>query len=132
MPFNSPTYVSPGYSGRGAAIQLLSSSSQYLTIANYMNFYQRSLSVEAWVYPLAVYTGVPYVDMIIYGQTNSTQFGQFMWMMLRNGSNYGAFFGNDVWGPTMLKVNQWQHMAFTYNMSTSTQTVYLNGFAGNI
>ena len=131
MPFNSPTYVSPGYSGRGAAIQLLSSSSQYLTIANYMNFYQRSLSVEAWIYPLAVYTGVPYVDMIIYGQTNSSQFSQYMWMMLRNGSNYGAFYANDVWGPTLFKVNQWQHIAFTYDISTTTQIVYLNGVRGN-
>ena len=32
-----------------------------------MNFYQRSLTVEAWVYPLAVYIGSPYIDSIIYG-----------------------------------------------------------------
>ena len=131
VPANGPTYVTPGYNGRGAAIQLLSNASQCLTVANYMNFYQRSLTVEAWVYPLAVYTGNPYVDMIIYGQTNSSQFSQYMWMMLRNGSNYGAFFANDVWGPTLFQVNQWQHMAFTYDISSTTQIVYLNGVTGN-
>ena len=130
VPINSPQYVSPGYNGRGSAIQVLSNQSQCLTIANYMNFYHRSLSVEAWIYPFAVYTGNPYVDAIIYGQTNSSAFSQYMWMMLQNGSNYGAFFGNDVWGPTLFRINRWQHMAFTYNYTTTTQTVYINGVAG--
>jgi len=96
-----------------------------------MNFYQRSLTVEAWIYPFAIYTGSPYVDMIIYAQTNSSTLYQYMWMMLRNGSIYGAFFGDDVWGPTLFKANQWQHMAFTYNYTTLTQVVYINGVAGN-
>ncbi|CAF3513171.1 unnamed protein product [Rotaria socialis] len=125
--FNSPQYISPGYNGRGYAIQLLSYSSQYLTVANYMNFYQTSLTVEAWIYPLAVYTGTPYSDMIIYAQTNSSASNQYMWMMLRNGKNYGAFFANDVTGPTMFQVNQWQHMAFTYDYAAGTQVVYVNG-----
>jgi hypothetical protein len=96
-----------------------------------MNFYQTSLTVEAWIYPFAVYTGNPYVDMIIYAQTQAGSPGYYMWMMLRNGSNYGAFFGDDTWGPTMFKANQWQHMAFTYNYATGTQVVYINGVAGN-
>ena len=29
-----------------------------------------------------------------------------------------------------LQANRWYHMAFTYNMSTTTQTVYINGVAG--
>ena len=131
VPVNSPQYVSPGYNGRGSAIQLLSNQSQCLTVANYMNFYRRSLSVEAWIYPFAIFTGNPWVDALIYGQTNSSTFSQYMWMMLRNGSNYGAFFYNDVWGPTLFRANRWQHIAFTYNYATTTQTVYINGVAGN-
>lgn len=131
VPINNPQYVSPGYNGRGYAIQVLSNQSQCLTVANYMNFYQRSLSVEAWIYPLAVYTGSPYVDMIVYAQTSSVLVSQYMWMMLRNGGNYGAFFGNDVIGQTMFQPNQWQHMAFTYDYATATQTVYINGVTGN-
>jgi hypothetical protein len=123
--------VSPGYNGQGAAIQILSAQSQCLTIQNQMNFYQRSLTVEAWIYPLAVYSSSSYVDMVIYAQTNASSVNQYMWMMLRNGKNYGAFFGNDVTGPTLFQANQWQHIAFTYNYATTTQTVYVNGVAGN-
>lgn len=131
VPYNNPQYVSPGYNGRGYAIQLLSTQSQYLTVSNHMNFYQTSLTVEAWIYPLAIYTGTPYSDMIIYAQTNSSMQYQYMWLMLRNGQSYGAFFVDDVSGPTVLQANQWQHIAFTYNYATSTQVVYVNGVAGN-
>ena len=93
-----------------------------------MNFYQRSLTVEAWVYPLTVSLSS---DAIIYAQIQSATFGHYMLMMLRNGRNYAAFFANDVTGPTVLQANRWYHMAFTYDMSTTTQTVYINGVAGN-
>jgi hypothetical protein len=96
-----------------------------------MNFYVKSLTVEAWIYPLAVYSGSPYVDSMIFGQTYAGTTGYLMWMMLRNGKNYGAFWGDDVTGPTVFQVNQWQHMAFTYNLTTGTQVVYVNGIAGN-
>jgi len=96
-----------------------------------MNFYQTSLTVEAWVYPLAIYTGNPYVDMMVYSQTYASTYYYYMWMFLRNGSIYGAFWGDDAWGPTLYQVNQWQHMAFTYNYATLTQVVYRNGVAGN-
>jgi hypothetical protein len=96
-----------------------------------MNFYQKSLTVEAWIYPFAIYIANPYADSIIYSQTNSSVLYQYMRMMLRNGKNYGAFFGDDVTGPTVFQVNQWQHIAFTYNYSTMTQVVYVNGVAGN-
>ena len=132
-PVNNPQYVSPGYDGRGSAIRLRQNLSQCLNISKYMNFYQRSLTVEAWIYPLNIYihSGSGYIDSIIYAQTNSSTLNQYMWMMLRNGRNYGAFFGNDVWGPTVLQTNQWQHMAFTYDIGTKTQTVYVNGVVGN-
>lgn len=71
-----------------------------------------------------------YVDMLIYAQTNSAVMGQYMWMMLRNGKIYGAFFGNDVSGPTVFQANKWYHMAFTYDLASSTQTVYVNGVVG--
>ena len=130
VPVNNPTYVTPGYNGCGAAIQLRAASTQYLTIATFMNFYQKSFTVEAWVYPLSVYIGSPYADSMVYGQTNSSNVGQYMWMMLRNGRIYGAFFGMDVTGPTVLQANRWYHMAFTYNIPTTTQTVYINGIIG--
>ncbi|CAF1183323.1 unnamed protein product [Adineta steineri] len=128
VPVNNPQYISPGYNGRGYAIRLLSNKSQYLTIANYMDFYNTSLTVEAWIYPLAVFISTTsYVDMIIYAQTNTTAQYQYMWMMLKNGKSYGTFFYDDISGSTTFQVNQWQHIAFTYDYATTTQVVYING-----
>lgn len=131
VPINSPTYVSPGYNGRGYAIQLRRVSSQYLTIANYLNFYHRSLTVEAWVYPFTIYTANPYDDTVIYGQTYNISRGLYMCMLLRNGKNYGTFYSDDIMGSTMFQAYRWQHMAFTYDYNTMTQTVYVNGIVGN-
>ena len=96
-----------------------------------MNFYEKSLTVEAWIYPFTICTGYPYIDSIIYAQSSFSPSTRIMWMMLRNGKNYGAFQGNDAPGSTMFATNQWHHMAFTYNYSTLTQTVYVNGVIGN-
>ncbi|UJR10924.1 hypothetical protein I4U23_015109 [Adineta vaga] len=132
IPYNNPVYISPGYNGRGSTIQILSNASQYLTVANYMNFYNKSLTVEAWIYPLAVFSSSTYIDMIIYAQTNTTQQPQLMWLMLRNGKGYGAFYANDVIGPTAFLPNRWQHIAFTYDRRTATQVIYYNGVADSI
>ncbi|CAF4132889.1 unnamed protein product, partial [Adineta steineri] len=93
-----------------------------------MNFYNTSLTVEAWIYPLAVFISTTsYVDMVIYAQTNTTAQYQYMWMMLRNGKSYGTFFYDDISGATTFQVNRWQHVAFTYDYATTTQVVYING-----
>ena len=126
-PANNPQYVSPGYNGRGFAIQLRSNLSQCLTIPNYMSFYQRSFSVEAWLYPLTVLSS----DMIVYSQTQVAALGQYMWLALRGGNSLGAFFGDDVSGTTLFHPNEWQHIALTYNYATTTQIVYINGVAGD-
>lgn len=130
-PLNNPQYISSGYNGRGAAIQLLSNQSQYLTIANQTSFYKRSFTVEAWIYPFQIFISSPYIDMMIYGQYNASMIGYFMWVFLRNGKSYGAFYGNDVSGSTIYQPNQWQHIAFTYNYTTLTQIIYFNGVVSN-
>ena len=131
VPVNSPIYVSPGYNGRGQAIQLRQNLSQYLTIANYMNFYQRSLTVEAWIYPLTICSGSPYIDSTVFSQLNSSTLGQGMLLLVRDGITYGSLFFDDIAGSTMIGVRQWHHVAFTYNYMTLTQTVYIDGVAGN-
>ena len=132
VPVNSPVYASPGYNGRGHKILLRRNLSQYLTVANYMNFYRQSLTVEAWIYPLTLCTTDSFVDYMIFAQTNSSVIGQLMWFMLRNPRVYGAFHASDVVGLTMIGTNQWQHIAFTYDYPTHTQTVYLNGIIGKV
>jgi len=132
VPVNSPVYVSPGYNGRGQMILLRKSSSQYLTVSNHMSFYRQSLTIEAWIYPLTACLTDTIIDYMIFAQTDSSVIGQLMWFMLRNPRVYGAFFGNDVVGLTMIGINQWHHIAFTYDYATQTQTVYVNGIVGKV
>ncbi|CAF1181192.1 unnamed protein product [Adineta steineri] len=97
-----------------------------------MDFYNRSFTVEAWIYPSTISTGSPYVDMVIYAQTSATQIYQVMYMMLRNGTGYGAFYGDDVQGSTIFQAHEWQHIAFTYDYTMTTQVIYINGVADAI
>ena len=134
IPNGSPQYVSPGYDGRGFAIKLNQSRSQTLTISNHMNFYQKSLTVEVWIYPLTI-SGIANSiinDAYIYAQIQVGATGYFMVMLIRCGRIYGGFFNNDVSGTTMIGILQWQHLAFTYNYTTMTQTVYVDGVLGKL
>ena len=131
-PVNSPVYVSPGYNGRGQMILLRRSLSQYLIVSNHMNFYRQSLTVEAWIYPLTVCPTDAISDYMIFTQTDSSVIGQLMWFILRSATVYGAFFGPDVKGLTMIATNQWHHIAVTYDYSTRTHTVYVNGIIGKV
>jgi len=127
-PLNNPEFISPGYNGRGSAVQLFRNRSQCFSVPNHMNFYNKSFTMEAWIYPsinaLTVY------DAIIYLQINASLAGQAMYTSLRYGRFIGAFMFIDAYGLTIFKPNQWQHLAFTSNFSTRTQTVYLNGVIG--
>jgi len=49
-----------------------------------------------------------------------------MYTSLRNGRFLDAFYLVDIYGATIFQPNQWQHLAFTYNFSTRTQTAYYN------
>ena len=99
-----------------------------------MNFYEKSLTIEAWIYPLTIYGSSTFSlssDAYIYTQINSLSLNQMVSILIRNGRIYGAFFGNDVFGTTMIGILQWQHVAFTYNHTTMTQVVYVDGVLGN-
>ena len=130
VPLNNPEFISPGYNGRGSAIQFIRNRSQCLSIVNHMDFYNKSFTVEAWVYPFTVYIPVQ-LEMAVYSQINSTITGQYMFTSIRSGKILGAFYAGDVFGSTIFQENQCQHFAFTYNLTTKTQTVYFNGISDN-
>mgnify|MGYP001028190944 CR=1 FL=1 len=130
-PVNGPTYVSPGYNGRGSAIKLDRSSSQYLIVPSFMSFYQMSLTFEVWIYPFTVATADPIADFVIFSQINAVIIlNQALQFMIRNGRSYGSFYANDVVATSMIGTNQWHHIAFTYDYTTRTQILYQNGIAG--
>ncbi|CAF4003986.1 unnamed protein product, partial [Adineta steineri] len=51
---NSPTYVTPGITGSGYALNLIRSGNQYITIPTYKNFVNTSFTVEMWIYPTSL------------------------------------------------------------------------------
>ena len=127
-PFNNPGFVSPGYNGRGSAVQFFSNRSQCFSVPNHMDFHNKSLTMEAWVYPsISTIAGS---DVIIYVQMNAQLYGQAVYTTLRSGRFLGSFYFIDTYTLTVFQPNQWQHLAFTYNFSTRTQTVYFNGVLG--
>jgi len=127
-PFNNPGFVSPGYNGRGSAVQFFSNRSQCFSVPNHMDFHNKSLTMEAWVYPsISTIAGS---DVIIYVQMNAQLYGQAVYTTLRSGRFLGSFYFIDTYTLTVFQPNQWQHLAFTYNFSTRTLAVYFNGDLG--
>lgn len=49
---NSPTFVSPGYTGYGSALSLNGTNSQYVLVATYKNMTYISFTWEMWAYPI--------------------------------------------------------------------------------
>ncbi|CAF3613042.1 unnamed protein product [Rotaria sordida] len=122
-PVGSPTYTT-SFLGYGAAINLVRSSSQYISITSrqlLMN--SSSFTIEAWIYPIS-FTGLDYG---IFGQCQATTTNLCLHFMARNNQLYCAFYFNDIQGVTTLTMNVWTHVACVYNAATLTQQVWLNG-----
>lgn len=49
---NSPTFITPGYNGYGAALSINGTNSQYVLVARYKNMTYSSFTWEVWAYPL--------------------------------------------------------------------------------
>ena len=77
-----------------------------------------SYTMSAWIKPTDL-NG----DKFLFGQTN-----QGIHNGIRNGGFlHQAHWGADTNGSTLLTADEWVHAAFTYDGSTDTGTIYLNG-----
>ena len=84
-----------------------------------------SFTVEAWIKP----TAYPYSsDHSIVGLCPSQTTNYCLHINIRNQKLYFGFYYNDAAGVTLIALNQWVHTAFVFDISTMTQTIYLNGF----
>ncbi|CAF1239945.1 unnamed protein product, partial [Didymodactylos carnosus] len=121
---NSPTYFSAGITGYGSAINLVAASSQSIVVSTYLNLASTSFTVETWLYP----TTTPSGDNAIFGQCACTTCtDQCMYLVLRSGVLYMGFYGDNLAGVTSISANKWWHVAFVFDNSASTQTIYVNG-----
>ncbi|CAF3791703.1 unnamed protein product [Rotaria sp. Silwood1] len=120
----SPSYVT-GFNQYGQAISLIRSSTQYVYITpTVLPFNSRSFTIEAWIYPISFSSSTEYG---IFGQCQSTSTNLCLYFVVRSNKLYCGFYNNDVQGSTSVTTNQWNHVACTYDSSTMTQKVWLDG-----
>lgn len=84
-----------------------------------------SFTAQAWI----KLTGYPNPsDYSIVGLCPSQITNYCLHINIRNKKLYFGFYFNDVQGGTIITLNEWIHTAFVFDISTMSQTVYLNGF----
>ncbi|CAF4089077.1 unnamed protein product, partial [Adineta steineri] len=121
---NSPTYVTPGITGSGYSLRLISSSNQYITISTYQSFVSTSFTVEMWIYPTTLSSGTSYG---LFNQYQSLTTDHNLYVCLYGGNLKMGFWSDDVVSGTTLSANTWYHVAFVYDYSSRTQIIYING-----
>ncbi|CAF1501011.1 unnamed protein product, partial [Adineta steineri] len=121
---NSPTYVTPGITGSGYALKLISSSNQYITISTYQSFVSTSFTIEMWIYPTTLSSNFYYG---LFNQYQSLTTDHNLYVCLYGGNLKMGFWSDDVVSGTTLSINTWYHVAFVYDYSSRTQIIYING-----
>ncbi|CAF1106760.1 unnamed protein product [Adineta steineri] len=121
----SPTYVTPGITGSGYAINLIKNNTQYVTIAANQIFANTSFTVEMWIYP----TLLSDIFYGLFSQHGASATDCLLYLILRYQLLYMGFFSDDLQGTTAVSVSYtWYHVTFVYDYRSRTQIVYLNGY----
>ncbi|CAF0989749.1 unnamed protein product [Rotaria sordida] len=121
---NSASFSNTTYFDYGFNLALNDSVNQSVIITNpFFNLSYTSFTVEAWIYGYTL-TG----DQPIFSQCscNSCQ-DQCLYLIIRNHKIYMSFLLDDVIGSTSLSINTWYHIAYVYDYSSRTQSIYLQG-----
>ncbi|MCA9688171.1 MAG: LamG domain-containing protein [Myxococcales bacterium] len=80
-----------------------------------------SFTVEAWVNPR-----VHKFDATILGSPSNVNL-KSLHLVIRDGRPYMGFHNADTAGATVLRIDRWTHLAFTYDADAQTQRIYVNG-----
>jgi hypothetical protein len=121
---NPPTFVT-GYLGQAASFNASAEQAMYTSFIPLNNV---SFTVGAWIQP----TGYPNPeDHDIVGLCKSTTTDYCLHIVIRYRKLYFGFYGDDCSGTTILLLNQWVHVAFVFDLTKMTKTIYLNGFQNN-
>lgn len=127
--YNNPSFVTNGYVNQALffdASLIQSLSAPYIPLA------YTSFTVEVWLNP-TLFPNL--IDHSILGLCPSATPNQCLYLLIRKiNSNYYLYFGffaDDCHGNTSLTLNQWIHAAFVFDITTLTQSIYLNGILDN-
>lgn len=112
------------YFGYGYSLQLNTSFNSPISISTpFFNLSYTSFTVETWIY-LATTVG----DNAIFSQCECiTCQDRCLSLIIRNGRLYMSFILDDLIGTTTLSTNTWYHVAYVYEYSSGTQSIYLRG-----
>ena len=126
---NSPTYASNAYVDR--AISLSAVSSQYL-IAPFLSLVNTSFTIEAWInfntystqqhHSIFGVCPVQLTDRCVFASICPN--GSFNYLYL-------GFYQDDCRGSSNIPVNSWTHVAFVFDLTTLTQSLYVDGVLNN-
>ncbi len=127
--YNNPSFVINGYVNQ--ALFFNASLNQSLS-APYIPLAYTSFTIEVWLQP----TLFPNVeDHSILGLCPNSAPNQCLHLVIRQiNSNhylYFGFFADDCQGNTPVTLNQWIHAAFVFDITTLTQSIYINGILDN-
>ena len=116
-----PSFVT-GYLGQAASFNQSGNQAMYTP---FIPLNDNSFTIEAWI----KVTGYPNPsDHSLVGLCPSQTTNYCLHFNLRHKKLYFGFYYNDVSGSTQVPLNQWVHVACTYDKTIKQQTVYLNGY----
>jgi hypothetical protein len=123
---SSLLWVSPGYAGYGSAVYFPANTpyviNQYFTLST------TSFTVSAWIWSPFNFTGTSFRYFGLFSHCSSTTTDSCLHLVIGNAYLRLGFYGDDLEGNTLLKSNQWYHVAYAYDRSASKQYVYLSGY----
>ena len=127
--FNNPSFVTNGYVNQA----LFFNSTLFQSLSTpYIPLINTSFTIEAWLNPTQ-FSNLN--DQSILGLCPSATPYQCLQSFIRRRSSYYylyfGFFADDCQGNTSLSLNQWIHVAFVFDITTLTQSIYLNGILDN-
>ncbi|CAF0713567.1 unnamed protein product [Adineta steineri] len=123
---NKSTYALGRTSCR-KCLNLTSSLNQsvYINATPYIDLRNISFSVEAWIKPTIVTDGIEHV---ILAQCGSLYGYSCMRVSIGNLGSMSFLFRSDTQiGLQSISINVWSHLAYVYNKTAGTMSLYLNG-----
>lgn len=118
-------FINDGYIEQGLFFDGI--SNQYL-YTSYIPLIKTSFTIEAWLYPM---NSSNQTDLAILGLCTYPGNDQCLHLTIRNVYSihrlHFSFFGDNILGNDPVPMNQWIHVAFTFDNSTHTMSIYLNG-----
>lgn len=118
------TYTNSTYFSYGSNLVLNNTLNQTMIVSSpFFSLAYTSFTFEAWIYGYTL-SG----DNSIFGQCQcSTCQDQCLFLIVRNFRLYMGFMLDDLVGTATLSANTWYHVAFVYDYSTLTQSLYIQG-----